>query len=162
MLTILCHLRKRQNLDLSYQTGKRYASIAIEGLTRGALAQTTRSKSARTGGSVRRAHRLDANHAELVSEFEKHGCSVLSLAGLGNGAPDICVGFGGLQLMCELKNSAQPPSKRKLTPDEERFKMNWTGGYRLVQNVDDVTKTVQLLQGWHRAIRKDSTLAKNE
>lgn len=104
-------------------------------------------------GIVRRAHRLDSNHAELVKAFEKLGCSVLSLAGLGSGAPDICVGFGGLQLMCELKDSAKPPSARKLTPDEERFRMNWTGGYKIVEDEAGVLETVETLKRWHRAIR---------
>lgn len=102
---------------------------------------------------MRRAHRLDSNHAELVMAFEKLGCSVLSLAGLGSGAPDICVGFSGLQIMCELKDGSKPPSARKLTPDEERFRMNWKGGYRLVKDFDDVEETVKVLQGWHASIR---------
>ena len=102
---------------------------------------------------MRRAHRLDANHAELVAAFEKLGCSVLSLAGLGRGAPDICVGYSGLQIMCELKDSAKPPSARKLTPDEEKFRMSWKGGYRIVENDVHVMETVDLLQDWHRKIR---------
>ena len=107
-------------------------------------------------------HRLDANHKEIHAAFEKMGCSCCSLAPLGNGVGDLLVGYGGLSIVVEVKDGTKPPSKRKLTPDEERFKMNWTGGYRLVQNVVDVAETVMVLKGWHRAIRKDSTLAKNE
>ena len=101
---------------------------------------------------MRRAHRLDSNHAELVKAFEKLGCSVLSLAGIGSGCPDICVGFAGLQIMCELKDGSRPPSARKLTEDEERFRMNWKGGYRLVENLDHVQDTVNVLKSWQRAI----------
>ena len=103
---------------------------------------------------MRRAHRLDANHGELVQAFKDLGCTVLSLAGLGAGVPDICVGYGGMQIMCELKDSNKSPSRRKLTPDEERFRMNWKGGYRLVQDLDGVMETVEVLKGWHAAIRK--------
>ena len=103
---------------------------------------------------MRRAHRLDSNHAELVKAFEKLGCSVLSLAGIGAGCPDIVVGFAGLQIMCELKDGAKPPSARKLTEDEERFRMNWKGGYRLVENLDHVQDTVNVLKGWQRAIHE--------
>lgn len=101
---------------------------------------------------MRRAHRLDGNHAELVAAFEKMGCSVMSLAGLGSGKPDICVGLGGMQIMCELKDGSKPPSKRKLTKDEERFRMTWTGGYKIVEDLAGVAETVALLQRWRDAI----------
>ena len=104
-------------------------------------------------------HRQDANHKEIRNAFEKLGCSVVDLSPLGKGVPDLLIGYSGICCICvEVKDGTRPPSARKLTKDEEKFRMNWTGGYRLVQNVDDVTKTVQLLQGWHRAIRTASEL----
>ena len=101
---------------------------------------------------MRRAHRLDANHSELVDAFRSMGCSVLSLAGLGNGCPDIVVGLGGIQVMVEIKDGSRPPSARKLTPDEARFRGSWTGGYKIVEDMDGVKETVELLQSWRNAI----------
>ena len=102
---------------------------------------------------MRRARRVDANHAEIIAAFRKLGCSVLDMSGLGDGAPDICVGFGGIQIMCELKDGTKPPSARKLTKAEEEFRLNWTGGYKIVESLEHVAETVTLLQHWHRKLR---------
>lgn len=96
----------------------------------------------------RRAHRQDGNHAEIVGAFDRAGCSVLSLHSIGSGCPDLCVGYGGLVVLVEVKDSAKPPSKRNLTPDEEKFRMNWKGGYKVVQDQAGVDETVALLQDW--------------
>lgn len=102
---------------------------------------------------MRRAHRLDRNHAELTRAFEKLGCTVLSLAGLGKGAPDALIGFAGLCICVEYKDAQKPPSARKLTPDEIKFRHGWTGGYRIVETTDQVLDTVNVLRGWHERIR---------
>lgn len=103
---------------------------------------------------MRRAHRQDGNHAAIKRAFERMGCSVADLSALGNGCPDILAGFGGLSILVEIKDSDKSPSKRKLTPAEERFRMNWKGGYKVVENLDHVEETVNLLKGWHEAIRE--------
>ena len=55
--------------------------------------------------------------------------------------------------MCvEVKDGSKPPSARKLTPDEAKFRHAWKGGYRLVENLDHVQDTVNVLKGWQRAI----------
>lgn len=102
---------------------------------------------------MRKYARQDENHKEVRKAFEAFGCSVCDLSQLGRGVPDILVGFGGLCIAVEIKDSAKPPSARKLTPDEEKFRMNWKGGYRLVTNLEDVAETVKVLENWHRAIR---------
>jgi hypothetical protein len=67
--------------------------------------------------------------------------------------PDLLVGYGGLCLPVEVKDGSKPPSARKLTPDEERFRMNWRGGYKIVEDLAGVQETVDLLQRWHRVLR---------
>lgn len=54
--------------------------------------------------------------------------------------------------MIEIKDGSKPPSKRKLTPDEARFRGSWTGGYRIVEDLAGVEETVAVLQSWRRAI----------
>ena len=57
--------------------------------------------------------------------------------------------------MCvEVKDGSKPPSARKLTPDEAKFRHAWKGGYRLVENLDHVQDTVNVLKGWQRAIHE--------
>lgn len=104
---------------------------------------------------LRKYARQDSNHGDIRSAFESLGCSVCDLSSLGNGCPDLLIGYGGISLPVEIKDGSKPPSARKLTPDEERFKMNWTGGYKLVENLDDVTQTVELLRKWQQVIVRE-------
>lgn len=80
------------------------------------------------------------------------GCSVCDLSPLGNGHPDLLIGYGGISLPVEVKDGSKPPSKRRLTKDEERFRMTWTGGYKIVEDLAGVAETVALLQRWRDAI----------
>lgn len=101
---------------------------------------------------MRRYARQDSNHKEIRAAFEKLGCSVADLSPLGKGVPDLAVGYAGVAIFVEVKDGSKPPSARKLTPDEERFRMNWKGGYRIVENLDHVQETVDVLRGWQRTL----------
>lgn len=70
------------------------------------------------------------------------GYSVLDTADLGHGAPDFVVGANGINLLLEVKNPEQPPSKRRLTQDEQDFCNDWRGQYDVVETIDDVIRIV--------------------
>ena len=92
---------------------------------------------------MRARPRKDANHTDIVGTFRACHCSVLDTASLGNGAPDLVVALNSkTTILIEIKDGTKPPSQRKLTDDEIKFKNNWKGGYRIVTSVDDV---IQLL-----------------
>lgn len=91
---------------------------------------------------MRRAARTDANHEEIVLALREIGCSVLSLAGLGKGAPDLAVGRANRIFFLELKDGTKPPSARKLTPDEVRFRDSWRGHYAVVESIEDALRVV--------------------
>jgi hypothetical protein len=82
---------------------------------------------------VRRAAKVDDNHAEIVLELMRHGCDVLSLAAVGNGCPDLLVWsqWAGHQLL-EVKDGRKPPSARKLTPAQVEFHGRWKGPVHVV------------------------------
>ncbi len=94
-----------------------------------------------------RPRRVDDNHAAIVSALRKIGYSVLSLAPLGRGAPDLLAArpggctCGGMYLF-EVKDGAKVPSARKLTPDEERFHAAWVGDISIVESIEDAIRTV--------------------
>lgn len=83
------------------------------------------------------------------------GCSVVSLAPLGKGLPDLAVGYGGLTILVEVKDGLLSPSKRKLTPDEARFHETWTGGVRIVKDEKDVGATVETLRRWSDVLMRE-------
>lgn len=74
---------------------------------------------------MRRAARVDTNHAEVVSALRACGAAVLSLASMGRGVADLLVLHRGHLMLVEVKDGSRPPSRRKLTPDQEQFRYTW-------------------------------------
>jgi hypothetical protein len=91
---------------------------------------------------MRRASRVDENQREIVQALRKCGASVLSLAELGKGCPDLLIAIGNRTLMLEVKDGSKPPSARKLTPDQQRFHASWQGQIAVVTSVDEALKAV--------------------
>ena len=98
------------------------------------------------GAGMRRAARQDGNHGVIVGYFEKFGCSVWNTHQIGNGFPDIAVGKNSKTVLVEIKDSAQPASKRKLTGDESKFHKEWKGGVYVVFDLSDVIALVKGLE----------------
>ena len=81
--------------------------------------------------------RTDSNHAEIVAALRQAGCTVRSLAALGEGTPDLLVGADGRNLLLEVKDGAKPPSHRRLTADEQAWHMQWAGQVAVVTCASD-------------------------
>jgi len=86
---------------------------------------------------VRKRARVDDNQHEIVNALRDIGASVLSLATIGGGCPDLVVGYRGTNYLLEVKDGGKSPSKRKLTKDEENFINNWRGRVAVVYSIDD-------------------------
>lgn len=91
---------------------------------------------------MRRAAKVDANHAEIVRALRSVGCYVVDLSRLGQGVPDLLWSRGGLCGLLEVKDGAKPPSARKLTPDEIEFRTLWRGPYAVVESVEQAIDEV--------------------
>lgn len=65
--------------------------------------------------------RVDKNQPDLVKQLRDLGAEVQHLHQLGGGAADLLVAYRGRWHVAEVKNPDQPPSKRKLTPDEREW-----------------------------------------
>lgn len=87
---------------------------------------------------MRRAAKVDANHGKIVAALRKAGASVFSGAALGQGFPDLIVGYGGRTFLCEVKDGSKPPSARKLTDDQVKFKADWKGDWTLLESIEGV------------------------
>jgi hypothetical protein len=86
--------------------------------------------------------RVDTNQPEIVKALRKAGALVLHLHEIGKGTPDILVGYRGRLRLMEIKDGAKSPSKRELTPDEEKFHAIWADYVWVVQSVDDALKLI--------------------
>lgn len=92
-----------------------------------------------------RVRKVDNNQPELVKQIRRlPGVTVVLTHIVGNGFVDAVIGFMGRNYLAEIKDPSQPPSKRKLTPDEENFHKQWTGQISVVETIDDVIKILGL------------------
>lgn len=89
--------------------------------------------------------RKDDNHKEIVKALVDAHVSVLDTSQLGNGAPDIVIGFRGQSILIEIKDGSKPPSKRKLTDDEIVFMNGWRGRYVVINSVDEALELIKEL-----------------
>lgn len=92
---------------------------------------------------MRHRAKTDANHTEVVKALRAAGCSVISLAPLGCGIPDLAVGYRGRNWLLEVKDGSKPPSARKLTDDEAAFMAAWKGQYAVVESAEQAIEVVQ-------------------
>lgn len=92
----------------------------------------------------RRAARIDENQPEIIKALRAVGCSVTSLAAVGNGCPDLLVGRHGRNVLIEVKNENQPPSRRALSPDEKEWHLNWRGQVSVVNTVGEALRAIGL------------------
>lgn len=86
---------------------------------------------------MRRAAKIDANQREVVKALRAIGCTVAITSSLGDGFPDLVVGYRGRNYLIEVKDGNKPPSRRKLTKDEKQFSESWKGQYAVVESIDE-------------------------
>lgn len=90
---------------------------------------------------MRRAARVDSNHSHIVSAFRKMGCSVLSLAALGAGVPDLLVAIEGTTWLVEVKfGKGEENDKQKEWAD------NWLGMRAVVRDIQGVENVVKMMR----------------
>jgi hypothetical protein len=87
---------------------------------------------------MRRAARTDANQQSLVDVIRAMGGTVQVLAAVGEGCPDLLVGWRNKNLLMEVKDGSRPASERVLTPDQKRWHSDWKGRVYIVSTLDDL------------------------
>ena len=90
---------------------------------------------------MRRAARVDSNHSVIVSAFCKLGCSVLSLAAVGKGVPDLLVATQGITWLVEIKSG-----KGKENELQQEWAKSWQGGKALVRDTQGVESVVKAMR----------------
>jgi len=90
-----------------------------------------------------RAARVDRTQVEITRALRQIGASVEPrLSKLGHGVPDLLIGFRNQNWLLEVKDAQQPPSKRKLTPDELRWHTAWQGRVWVASSVEQAIQIV--------------------
>lgn len=74
------------------------------------------------------------------------GASVASLAPVGQGVPDLLVGWRGANLLMECKDGRRPPSDRQLTLPQQEWIAAWRGAVHVVLSADDALRALGVLK----------------
>jgi len=91
---------------------------------------------------MRRAARVDKNHAEVVKALRAIGASVADTSGAGRGFPDLVVGYRGVNHLIEIKDGDKVPSAKQLTRAQIGFAADWRGQWAKVETVDEAIAAV--------------------
>jgi Holliday junction resolvase len=87
---------------------------------------------------VRKIGRTDTGQREIVQALRDIGASVEVLSGVGNGCPDLLVGWRRQNYLLEVKSE-----KGSLTQDQVRWWRLWGGDPPyLVRNVSDAYQAI--------------------
>lgn len=78
--------------------------------------------------------RVDENQRQIVAALRQAGASVQHLHAVGQGCPDILVGFRGANHLLELKDGSKPPSARGLTDAQLRWHSIWQGQVAIAED----------------------------
>ncbi|MCE6007596.1 hypothetical protein ACNJ69_12170 [Acinetobacter soli] len=91
---------------------------------------------------MRRAAKVDANHAEIVKALRAIGATVQSLATTGKGCPDLLVGYRGVNWLMEVKDEAKIFSQRQLNPHQVEWHKSWRGQVHVIETVDQAINLI--------------------
>lgn len=92
---------------------------------------------------MRRKAKVDANQENIVSSLRKiPGLKVRVTSQVGEGFPDIIIGYKKRNWLIELKDGNKPKSAQKLTPAQVQFMEEWQGQVDVCNCLDDVLKLI--------------------
>ena len=84
--------------------------------------------------------RVDENQKTIVHTFIALGASVIDLSRVGQGTPDLAIGYKGKTVFVEVKSSDKAP----YTEPQVKFMQNWRGG--AVSRIDSVDAAIRLIK----------------
>lgn len=101
---------------------------------------------------MRRAAKIDSNHTDIVTALRGRGASVQSLARVGDGCPDILIGYEQINLVAEIK--AHPAGTIHGEPNElqRRWIDEWRGSVVVIRSLEDVGNVIEMAKARSRAM----------
>ena len=95
------------------------------------------------------AAKVDRNQSEIVLMLRTVGCTVQLLHKVGQGCPDLLVGYRGQNILMEVKDGDLSPSARKLTDRQVEWHRDWRGQVVVVCNVREALDAIGIgVTGW--------------
>lgn len=94
-------------------------------------------------------YNVDANQHDCVVTAKVMGFSVVSLAMVGDGCPDLLLGFRNKNYLVEIKDGEKPRSQQKLTKPESKFFKNWKGQKAIIRSAEEMTEFCALIRSGH-------------
>ena len=94
--------------------------------------------------------RLDANQQQIVKALRQiPNVSVVSLASIGSGCPDLLIGVRHCSKMqrnylVELKDGCKNKASQNLTDDEITFQSRWNGHCAVCNSLDAVLRACKI------------------
>jgi hypothetical protein len=89
---------------------------------------------------MRRAARTDANQAEIVEALRQAGASVQLLHAVGEGCPDLAVGYRGQTYFIEVKTPGGSLNER-----EQKWHQQWRGHVAVVRSAEEALRVIGAL-----------------
>jgi hypothetical protein len=88
------------------------------------------------------AKKTDKNQQIIIDAFRGLGATVHDLSKVGNGIPDLLVGYKNHTCLVEVKSS----EKANYTQHQKDFLANWKGGMVLrIDSIDGAIRLIKLL-----------------
>lgn len=86
---------------------------------------------------------MDGNQAEIVELLRAiPECSVCVLSAVGDGCPDLLVGYRGFNFLFEVKDPSQPKHRHELTDDQRAWHGAWSGQVRKVFGLAEIVQHI--------------------
>lgn len=92
---------------------------------------------------ARRAAKIDANQNEIVDALRALGCTVQSLAEVGDGCPDLLVGVEHVDFILEVKIPGE-----ELNARQTKWHREWNGRAHVVWTVDQALDVAKKYIAW--------------
>ena len=79
----------------------------------------------------------DANQQDIVDALEKVGAKVYDASRIGQGFPDLLVGYRSCLFLLEVKTSSG-----RLTKDQKKFHIKWNSYIHIVHTVEEALRVI--------------------
>lgn len=86
---------------------------------------------------MRRISRTDANQQDIIDGLREVGATVQPLHTVGQGCPDLLVGYRLVNHVLEVKDPSKPLRDQSLTEDQAEWHGKWRGRVVVVKSVED-------------------------